>query len=73
MDLREVYWISASHRGPCEEYDLLGYNAVWFGRSPPTFRRNLSLPSSGFTSKPNKKPARSSDTFLRNVSGLVPK
>lgn len=31
----------------CYECDLQGFNAVYFGRSPPAFRRNLSPPSSG--------------------------
>jgi hypothetical protein len=40
-----------------EEYDLLGVKAMWFGRIPPMFRRNVSFPSSGSNSKSSKKPA----------------
>jgi hypothetical protein len=40
----------------CEEYVLLGCNAVWFG-DDQTFRMKLSPPSSGSKSKPRKKVA----------------
>jgi hypothetical protein len=39
-----------------EECELLGSDAVYFGRSSPMFRGNVSFPSSGSKSKPNKKP-----------------
>jgi hypothetical protein len=38
-------------------YELLGYNAVYFGFSPPMFRRNISPPSSATWSKPSENPA----------------
>jgi hypothetical protein len=40
-----------------EEYCLLGYNAVQSVESHPTFRRNISPPSSGSKNKLSKKPA----------------
>jgi hypothetical protein len=36
-----------------EEYYLLGYNALWSDENQPTFRRNISPPSSGSENKPN--------------------
>jgi hypothetical protein len=42
-----------------EEYRLLGWDVMQFGRSPPMFHRNVLPPSSGVESKPSKKPARS--------------
>jgi hypothetical protein len=46
-----------SHSGDYEDCGLLRHTAVQFGRSPPTFRRQVSPPSSGSKSKPNKKAA----------------
>jgi hypothetical protein len=40
-----------------EEYYLLGYNAVYSVESRPTFRRNISLPSSGSNNKMSKSSA----------------
>jgi hypothetical protein len=40
-----------------EEYYLLWYNAVYSVESQPTFRRNISPPSSGSKNKQSKKPA----------------
>jgi hypothetical protein len=41
---------------PCfEEFCLLGYNPVYSVESQPTFRRNMSPPSSGSKYKPSKK------------------
>jgi hypothetical protein len=40
-----------------EEYYLLGYNAVYSVERQPTFRRNISPPSSGSKNKPRKIPA----------------
>jgi hypothetical protein len=40
-----------------EEYYLLGYNAAQSVESHPTFRRNISPPSSGSKNTPGKKPA----------------
>jgi hypothetical protein len=37
-----------------EEFHLLGYNAAKSAGSHPTFRRNISPPSSGLNSKPGK-------------------
>jgi hypothetical protein len=69
-----------------EEYDPLGCNAIYFRRSLPTFRRDVSSPSSGSESKPRKKPTINrvsilldllfdpedgDDTFLRNVGGCL--
>jgi hypothetical protein len=34
-----------------EEFCLLGYNAVRYSKSIPTFRKNISPPSSGLKSK----------------------
>jgi hypothetical protein len=48
--------IWSSHRSGCEGFHLLGYNAVQSVESQSTFRRNVSPPSSGLKSKPNKKP-----------------
>jgi hypothetical protein len=39
--------ISGSHSGGYEEYHLMGYNAVYSVECQPTFRRNISPPSSG--------------------------
>jgi hypothetical protein len=52
-----------------EEYRLLGYNAMWFVESQPTFRRSMLLPSSGSKNKPSKKPVFASHFML--VSCLV--
>jgi hypothetical protein len=72
---RNLYWICGS-----QSSDLLGCNALLFGRNPPTFWRNVSSPSSGTKSKPRKKTAiirrqveNTGDTVLRNVGGLLPK
>jgi hypothetical protein len=35
---------------------VMGYNAVYSVQSLPTFRRNMSSPSSGSKNKPNKEP-----------------
>jgi hypothetical protein len=40
------------------EYNILGCNVVYFGKRP-TFRRNMSPPSSGSKSKPIKETSRS--------------
>jgi hypothetical protein len=48
-----LYNISSS----LEEYHLLGYNAMWSVESQPTFRRNISPPSSGSRNKLSKKTA----------------
>jgi hypothetical protein len=40
-----------------EEYYILEYNAVYSVGSKPTFRRNISPPSSGSKNEPRKKPA----------------
>jgi hypothetical protein len=37
-----------------EESYLLGYNAMYRTESQPTFRRNMSPPSSGSKNKPSK-------------------
>jgi hypothetical protein len=47
--------IWGSHSGGYEEYHHLGYNAVQSVDSQPTFRRNISPPSSGPKHKPSKK------------------
>jgi hypothetical protein len=43
-----------------EEFCHLGYNAVQSVESQLTFRRNMSLPSSGSKNNPSKKPVWSS-------------
>jgi hypothetical protein len=43
-----------------EEFHVLGYNALLSVESQPTFRRNISHPSSGSKNKPSKEPANSS-------------
>jgi hypothetical protein len=48
--------IWSSHSRGCEHLYLLGYNAVQSVESQLTFRRNLSLTSSGSKGKPSKKP-----------------
>lgn len=53
-----------SQDGDYEEDDLLGYCTVQFGESP-TFRGNMSLPSSRSKSKPNKKPAEVGNKLSR--------
>jgi hypothetical protein len=47
-------WLWGLYRGGHKEYDILGY-AVWFGGSPPKFRKNVSTPSSASNSKQSKK------------------
>jgi hypothetical protein len=47
-----------------EDYRLLGYNAVYFGKSP-TLQRNILLPPSLSNSKPSEKPKK--QYVLRNV------
>jgi hypothetical protein len=49
--------ISGSHSGGYEEYYILGCNPMQPVESQPTFRRNISPPSSGSTNKLSKKPA----------------
>jgi hypothetical protein len=57
------------------EFYLLGHNAMYSVESQPTFRRNLSPPSSGSKNKLSKKPEKrwqaqtedGGDMFLRNV------
>jgi hypothetical protein len=51
-----------------EEWYLLGYTAMWFVENQPTFRRNMSSPSSWSKNKQGKKPAA---TFFTLVSCLV--
>jgi hypothetical protein len=58
-----------------EEYYLLGYNAVQSVESRPTFRRNLSSPSSGSKNKPIKKPVWkqvASRPQLRTTQNYIP-
>jgi hypothetical protein len=43
IDVDELHDILFAH----EEYSLLGYKAVYFVESQPTFRKNISPPSSG--------------------------
>jgi hypothetical protein len=40
-----------------EELYIMRYNSVWFVENDPTFRRNMSPPSSGSKKKPSKKPS----------------
>jgi hypothetical protein len=51
----------------------VGYNTVYRVESQPTFRRNMSLPSSGSQNTPSKKPARNSCSYylLMLVSWLA--
>jgi hypothetical protein len=46
-----------SHSSGCEELHPLGYNAVYFVESQPTFRRNVLPPFSGSNIKPSNKSA----------------
>jgi hypothetical protein len=46
------------------EFYLLGYNAMYFVESQPTFRRNMSATSSRSKNKPSKKPAWKHATTL---------
>jgi hypothetical protein len=41
----------------CEEYCLLGCDAMWSGGSLPVFWRNIMQPSSGLKNKPRKQTA----------------
>jgi hypothetical protein len=56
---RDIAEIIFSSSKCTHTHDLLGCNAVQFGRSTSVLRRNVSIPSSGPKSKPRKKPARS--------------
>jgi hypothetical protein len=79
-----VYSVWGSHSGGYEEFYLLGYIAVKFVESLPSFRRSVSPPSSG-SYKLRKKPAwklvasraglfydseDGGDMFLRNIGWL---
>jgi hypothetical protein len=44
--------ILGSHSGLSKDVYLLAYNALYSGESQPTFRRNMSPPSSELKSKP---------------------
>jgi hypothetical protein len=43
----KVSWISVSHSADYGEFSHLGHNTKQSGESQPTFRMNISLPSSG--------------------------
>jgi hypothetical protein len=47
--------VSGSHNFGYDEFYPLRYNTAWSGESEPTFRRNISSPSSESTNKSNKK------------------
>jgi hypothetical protein len=46
-----------SRSGGYEEYYLLGYKAVYYTESQPTFRKNISPPSLESKNMQNKKPS----------------
>jgi hypothetical protein len=65
---------SGFQRGDYEEEYLLGCDAVYSGRSLPTFWRNTVPPPSGCKRNPNKQQADPDDgwnMFLQNVCKLV--
>jgi hypothetical protein len=49
-------------------YGLLGYNAVYYREIPP-FQRNISPPSSGLKSYPNKKPCKTGSVCRLLLAG----
>jgi hypothetical protein len=50
-----------------EDYDLLGFNAMYFGRGLSSLQRNILPPSSGSKSKPHNKPAIKSDKKMEGI------
>jgi hypothetical protein len=54
-----------------KKYDLLGCNAVYFGRSLQTFGRNLPLPYSGLKRKLSNKSSISGWQVAGFVLGLL--
>jgi hypothetical protein len=68
--------------GGYEEFYLLGYNAVYTVEYQPTFRKNMSPPSSGSKNRPRTcfhagfllslffDPRDGGEMFLRNVGSL---
>jgi hypothetical protein len=59
------------NRGLLEEFYLLGYNAVWYVESKPTFWRNISPSSSGSKNKTSKKPDTRALLATRFQAGLL--
>jgi hypothetical protein len=54
--MKKIYCrIWGSDSGGYDEFYLLGYNAVYSIESQPTFRKNMSPPSSGSKNKQSKK------------------
>jgi hypothetical protein len=50
----------------CEDFHLLGYNAMQSTESQLTFQRNMSPKFSGLKNKPSSKPV--TQMFLQNIS-----
>jgi hypothetical protein len=68
--INTAFGIWSSHSGRYEQYYLLGYNAGYSVESQPTFRTNISPPSSG-SNKKRKIPARKHvTTFLSHAFAL---
>jgi hypothetical protein len=53
----KIFFLGCYRSGGHDVFCLLGYNAVQSIESQPTFRRNMSPPSSGSEKEPSKKPA----------------
>jgi hypothetical protein len=60
-----------SHRRSYADFYRLGYNAVCSAKSQPTFRRNISSPSSWLKSKPSKKKHASNKALINLLNILA--
>jgi hypothetical protein len=58
-----IWWVQGYHGGDYESYCLLGYEAVYLGRSPQTFMKNVLLPSSGSNKPRNQNVSYINGTF----------
>lgn len=56
--------VSGSHGGEVVDYSPLGFIAVCYHKWLPTFRKYISLPSSGFRSRQSRSPYRMVDKIV---------